>query len=160
MNGIRRNLAIVVCVTAVTASGALAECGIGSKIWAGRSGTLPWLAALTTNIWTFKAVSTTFEIMGCGPSDNWLRKLASAEVRHYASTNFDRLAEDVARGDGETLDGFARLIGVESEARSEFNGFAQERFVDLFPHDEVTVDEFLAALARSMAADDRFVEYL
>jgi hypothetical protein len=132
------------------AGAAQAACGIGTTIWQGRQGAVPWLAALTTDFWTFKGISTTFEIAGCTEKDNLLKRLTSAKVRHYAGNNFDRLAVDMARGEGEHLDAFAHLWQVDEEDRAEFTTL----------HDNVTVAEFLSELVRLMVEHETLSRYV
>jgi hypothetical protein len=160
MKAIVRTIALGTVLLLVPAGTAQAACGIGTTIWQGRDGTVFWLAALTTDIWTFKGISTTFEIAGCTEKDNLLKRLTSAEVRHYASNNFDRLAVDMARGEGEHLDAFAHLWQVDKEDRAEFTTLAQENFDVLFAHDNVTVAEFLTEFVHLMAEHETLSRYL
>jgi hypothetical protein len=139
---------------------ARAACGVGTTLWEGRDGTLPWLAALTTDFWTFKGISTTFEIAGCTEKDNIFKRAATAQVRHYASRNFDRLAGDVARGRGEHLDAFAHLLQVGENDQREFTALAHEHFELLFAHDSVTSDEFLATLFDLLADHETLSRYV
>jgi len=139
---------------------ARAGCGVGTTIWEGYSGPIPWLLALTTDFFTFKGISTTFEILGCTPKDNIFRGLASAEVRHYASSNFDRLAEDMARGQGEHLEAFAHLLQINQEDRAAFTALTQENLDVLIAHDNVTVAEFLTTLFDLMAEHKTLSRYV
>jgi hypothetical protein len=139
---------------------ARAACGIGSKIWEGSDGTVPWLLALTTDFWTFKGISTTFEILGCTEKDNIFKSAANEKVRDYASSNFDRLAEDMARGQGEHLEAFAHLLQIGEEDRAAFTALAQENFDVLIAHDNVTVAEFLTTLADLMAEHKSLSRYV
>jgi hypothetical protein len=152
---------VVGLVLALASAGAAqAACGVGTTIWQGRTGTGPWLAALTTDFWTFKGISTTFEIAGCTAKDNLFKKVASAKVRHYASNNFDRLASDIARGGGEHLDAFAHLLQIGDEDRAELTTLAQDNFDVLFSHDNVSVAEFLAELVHLMAERETLSRYV
>jgi len=151
-------LGLVLICTLITS--AFAECGVGQKIWAGNDSTSARVMAFTTDVFTWKGISTTFEIFGCGPEDNIFRKADSGKIRHYASNNFDRLAEDMARGDGEHLAAFASLLGLADSDYDEFAAFSQENFERLFPHDDVTVGEFLAALGHEMAQHETLSRYV
>ena len=147
-----RILVLALALTLAPAGVAQAACGVGTTIWEGRSGTIPWLAALTTDIWTMKGISTTFEIFGCTEKDNLLKR--------YSSANFDHLAVEMARGEGEHLEVFAYLLQVPEEDRAHFRAFAQRNVPELFPHDHVTVDEMLSTLDRLMAEDERLSAYV
>ena len=152
MKTISRTFAMVLLLALVRVGVARAACGIGNKIWEGHEGALPWLAASTTNVWTMKAISTTFEIAGCKEEDNLFKRFASA--------NFDHLAVEMARGEGEHLDVFAQLLQVREEDHAYFREFTQKHVPTLFSHDDVTVDEMLSMLDCLMAEDERLSDYV
>ena len=154
--------AFVVAITLAFAPAGIARaaCGVGTTIWEGHSGTLPWLAALTTDFWTFKGISTTFEIAGCTEKDNIFKKASNEKVRHYASNNLDRLAVDMARGQGEHLDAFSHLLQIGQKDRGDFTALAQQNFDLLFAHDHVTADEFLIKLFYMMAEHETLSRYV
>jgi hypothetical protein len=137
----------------------MAACGFGTKIW-GNNSLSAKILAFTTNVWTFKGISTTSEISGCGEEDNIFKKIASAELRYYASQNLDHLAADFARGRGEHLDAVAHLIEIRAEDRENFQALAQNHFESLFPHDDVTAGEMLEQLSRLMSENDALASYV
>jgi hypothetical protein len=139
---------------------ALAACGFGTALWEGNDGTGAKILAFTTNFWTMKGISTTFEISGCGPEDNLFKKASSAKLRYYANQNLDHLASDFARGQGEHLDAVAHLIQVEAGDRESFQTLTQNQFELLFPHDDVTADEMLDTLRLLMTEDDALSDYV
>jgi hypothetical protein len=139
-----------VLVLALAGPAQAAECGIGSKIWAGNSSTGAKIMASITNYWTLKGISTTFEILGCTAKDNWFKKGADA-VTQFTSESFDHIAEDMSRGRGEHLDALAEVIAIDEAHRAEFRGMTRSHFEELFPSDEVTVGEMLEVLANLMA---------
>jgi hypothetical protein len=151
---------LALVLTCTTAGSALAACGIGSQLWEGNNSTGARVVAFTTDVFTFKGISTTFEIGGCTAEDNLFKRASSGKVRHYASNNFDRLASDMARGHGEHLDAFASLLQLEARDRAEFKAFSQENLEHLFPRDDVTVEEFLAELGHRMAESATLSRYL
>jgi hypothetical protein len=142
------------------ASTSFAACGFGTAIWGANAGLGGKVLAFTTNVWTMKGISTTFEISGCGPEDNLFKKVASAELRYYASQNLDHLAVDFAHGQGEYLDAVAHLIQIRPEDREGFQALAQNGFEFLFPHDHVTADEMLEQLSQLMAENDALASYV
>ena len=160
MKTVVRTLCLGLALAVAPAGIARAACGVGTTIWEGHNGTVPWLLALTTNFFTFYGISTTFEIAGCTEKDNIFRKVASAEVHDYASNNFDRLAADIARGRGEHLDAFTQVLQVGAEDRGEFTALTQKNFDLLFPRDDATVDEFLTNLFSLMAEDETLSRYV
>jgi hypothetical protein len=142
------------------ASLALAACGVGSTIWEGNTSTGAKVLAFTTNVWTFKGISTTFEIAGCTEKDNLFKRASSAKLRYYASQNLDHLAVDMARGHGEHLGVVAHLIQLREEDHPEFRALVQDNFESLFPHDYVTADEMLGTLGRLMSENDALSGYV
>jgi hypothetical protein len=142
------------------AGSALAACGFGTALWEGNEGIAAKILAFTTNVWTFKGISTTSEISGCGEEDNLFKKIGSVKLRYYASQNLDHLAADFARGQGEHLDAIAHLIQIRVEDRDGFQALAQNHFESLFPHDHVTAGEMLEQLSQLMTADDALASYV
>ncbi len=139
---------------------AIAACGLGNTIWEGNESTGAKILAFTTNVFTYKAISTTSEISGCGEEDNLFKKISSAKLRYYASQNLDHLAADFARGRGEHLDAVAHLIQIRAEDREDFRALAQNHFETLFPHDHVTAAEMLEQLSQLMTENDALASYV
>jgi hypothetical protein len=143
---------------------ALAACGIGSTIWEGKDGIAASVVAFTTNVWTFKGISTTFEISGCTEKDNWFKKGAEkvkqARIEHFASQNLDHLALEMAGGRGEHLDALAHLIELRAADEAELRSLAQSHFEVLFPSDHTTSVEMLHSLARLMSEDPVLSDYV
>ncbi len=136
-------------------------CGVGTLIMEGQAGRPAKLLASFTNGMLFSSVSVTFGLLNCKNVDGKVVADANQQrLRHYASQNFDRLAEDMARGKGEHLDVVAHLQGVGSEERVAFGAFTQRNFESLFPHDQVTVGEMLDTLDRLLADDEAFSAYV
>lgn len=136
-------------------------CGVGTQIMAGKTGRAMKLAASFTNGFLFQSVSVTFGLLNCKNVDGPVQANANdLRLQHYASQNFDRLAEDIALGGGERLDVLAHLRGVSLEDQPAFRSFAQQNFEQLFPHDQVTVGEMLSSLKRLMAEDETFSAYV
>jgi hypothetical protein len=142
------------------AGSALAACGAGTTIWEGKWGFTGKVLAFTTNVWTFKGISTTSEISGCTEEDNIFKRASNEKLRYYASQNLDHLASDFARGQGEHLDAFAHLIQLRVADRDEFRALAQNNFELLFPHDYVTAGEMLDHLKQLMMDNDALASYV
>jgi hypothetical protein len=136
------------------------QCGIGDRVFPDKTLTRQKLGALTTNVWTFKGISTTFEVAGCTENDNIFKRASNERVRHYADYNLDHLALDMARGEGEYLEALAHLIEIEADHRAAFRKLTQEYFTTLFAHDDVTSDEMLGALQVIMSEDEDLSAYV
>ena len=141
-------------------STSFAACGFGTKIWGENGSTGKKIIAFTTNVLTYKSISTTFEIFGCTEEDNWFKTVSNEKVRYYASQNLDHLAAQCARGQGEHLDAIAYLIQIRDEDLERFHALAQANFESLFPHDEITADEMLDNLRQLMIEDKKFSSYV
>ncbi len=144
----------------VPTSSALAACGVGTTIWEGRDGIVAKALASTTNFWTMKSISTTFEISGCTEQDNLFKRVSNDEVRYYAGKNLDHLATDMARGSGEYLEAFTKVLALAEEDVAAFCELAQTRFEKMFPSEHTTSDEMLTALSELMREHATLTAYL
>jgi len=134
-------------------------CGVGTEIWEGQEGLGPKLGASFTNGMLFQSVSITFGLINCDGRDTVTASADELRLRHYASVNIDQLAEQMAEGQGESLDVFAGLMGVGMGDRVHFASFTQQHFTELYAHDHATVGEMLDTLNRLMAEDTRLSVY-
>jgi len=141
-------------------SASFAACGLGNEIWGDNGSFGKKALASTTNVLTYKGISTTFEIFGCGPGDNIFKTVSNEKVRYYASQNLDHLAAQFARGQGEHLDAIAYLIQIREEDLESFNTLAQANFELLFSHDKITADEMLFNLKQLMIKDKTLSSYV
>ena len=141
-------------------STSFAACGVGSKIWGENAGTGGKVIAFTTNVFTFKGISTSFEIFGCTEDDNLFKSASNQKIRYYASQNLDHLAVQCARGQGEHLDAIAHLIKIRDEDLERFQLLTQVNFGILFPHDHTNADEMLDNLRQLMIEDEVFSSYV
>jgi hypothetical protein len=157
-----RALALTGLLLTVPAASSLADpdigCGLGTQIWTGSKGLGPKVLGATTNgtlgNQTFGISSGT---LGCNSGGT---VTADAKVQLFTSANLERLARDMAQGQGETLESFAALLGIRAEDRAAFSAFTQSHFAALYAGDSVTAGEMLASLERLMAGDARFAAYL
>lgn len=132
-------------------------CGLGTTIWAGKTGLGPQILAVTTN---GTSGNQTFGIttgtLGCNQSD----VIASAEVRQFASANIDNLATDIARGEGETLASLASAMEVDTHDRSLMFATLKSNFARIFPDDSVTSNDVLVSIHQVMAEDETLARYV
>lgn len=132
-------------------------CGLGTTVWAGKTGIVPQILAVTTN---GTSGNQTFGIttgtLGCSKND----VVASAEVRQFASANIDNLATDIARGEGETLASLAAAMEVETDDRSLMFATLKSNFARIFPDDSVTSNDVLVQIHQVMAEDQTLARYV
>lgn len=133
------------------------SCGWGSKVFAGQSGVFPQVLAATTN-GTFG--NQTFAIStgtsGCSQdgavSSNWQTAL-------FIDGNKERLARDVSRGQGETLESFARLMEMNEADKAQFFRAAKRNFDRIFPTSQASTDDILKGFKQVLAEDSTLQAY-
>lgn len=133
-------------------------CGLGTMVFDGQSGVGPQVLAVTTNgtlgNQTFGISSGTLGCDAGGTVDHM------AAVSEFTGENMDRLAADVAAGEGETLAALADLMGIAAADRDRFYRVMQQNFVRIFPSTATTAGEVVTSMQAVMAADARLSTYL
>ena len=76
------------------------------------------------------------------------------------SSIIDEFSEDVARGEGDALNTVAVVYGVKAQDRDTFAKVMNENFTTLFPSEDVTADEMMAAMEKVMKADATLSKYV
>ena len=152
---------LVVLLALAPAAVALADpdigCGPGTQVWEGNTGVAPKVLGATTNGFVgAQTFGITFGTLGCNQGGT---VTADARLRMFAGANLDRLARDMARGDGETLATFAYLLGVSDEDRNDFFVFTKVHFPEIFSGTNVTENEVLASLNDLMSRDPKLAVY-
>jgi hypothetical protein len=132
-------------------------CGWGTQAFKGNSGVLYKVIAATTNgSFSNQTFGISSGTAGCGRGG--VIK-ADAQLNMYAGANIDRLASDMAAGDGESLDTLAHLIGVADADKPAFFQLTKSHFGVLFPSGQVTAGEMLTSLRGLMAEDQQLSKY-
>lgn len=149
------NRLILVAVLALAPAGAAwagdtdIGCGPGTQVWEGNTGVAPKVLGATTNgTFGFQTFGITFGTLGCNQGGT---VTADARLQMFAAANLDRLARDMAQGEGETLETFAHLLGVPEPNQAQFYAFTKAHFAEIYSSDQVTEVEVLASL-RSLLA--------
>ncbi len=144
---------IPVSAFAADASGG---CGVGSMLWNGKKGVAPQVLAMTTNSTFYNTFAVTSGTSGCSQdgvvSSSW-------KMAVYIDGNKSKLAMDMSRGSGETLDSLASLIGVNEADRATFNRVTKENFAKIFVGDQASADQIAFGLKQVMAADSTLSKY-
>ena len=152
----------LVAIAAVSASaGAFAagennvgSCGWGSKIFAGQSGIFPQaLAGITNGTFGNQTFAISTGTSGCtqdgAVSSNWQTAL-------FIDGNKEKLARDVSRGQGETLDSLAKLLGMREAHKSHFYQTAKGNFDRIFPSAQASTDDIMNGF-KQVIAEDQFL---
>ena len=85
------------------------------------------LAATTNGTSGNQTFGMTSGTLGCEAANGPL-----AGVQTFMDNNMDQLAMDVSKGQGETLDALAQIIGVQQSDTSAFNATMQANFDSMF----------------------------
>lgn len=134
-------------------------CGLGSMAWEGETGIAPQVFAATTN-GTFgtQTFGISSETSGCGPNG----KVALPDPRTvmFISPNMNRLAQDMSRGDGETLAALAETMQIAPEDRPTFYTATRQNFERIMPDENVTAGEVATNLYAVLEADPVLRRYV
>jgi hypothetical protein len=135
----------------------IGTCGWGSKLFDGQSGIVPQLAATFTNGFsgnqTFGISSGT---SGC--TQNGVVR-TTWKTAMFIDGNKERLAQDMSRGSGETLQSLAQLIGVKDADKAAFYRATKENFARIFTSDQPTAEQVAFGLKQVLAADSTLAQY-
>ena len=132
-------------------------CGLGAKLLDGKSGM--WMkafAAIINGSSSNQAFGISSGTLGCSPEGT---VTAQERVQLFADANFDRLAVDMAHGQGETLATFATLLDVPADQQGALFTLVRSNFASLYPTDDVTAGDMLATLFDLMQADPALAAY-
>jgi hypothetical protein len=132
-------------------------CGFGTQLFEGKDDMVFQILGATVNgsfgNQTFGISSNT---LGCKSN-----QVITADARRsmFASANLDRLARDLASGEGEALGALAEIMRIEESDRAAFGRLTKDHFVALFPSDRVTAGEMLDTLDRLLAESSELSRY-
>ena len=73
------------------------------------------------------------------------------KIHVFASTNFDNLKQDMARGQGEYLASLGALLGVLEERQAGFYALTRDHYPVLIQSDRTTPGEMIAALSDALS---------
>lgn len=148
---------LIALVPATVLAQNVGQCGWGSKLFSGQSGIAPQVLAVTTNgtsgNQTFAITSGT---SGC--TQNGVVR-SSWKTAAFLDNNMNRFAQDVSRGEGETLASLASLLQVEEAHTVLFNRTLKNSFSKLFAHHQTTTTEVMAGLKEVLAAEAELAAY-
>lgn len=154
-------LAVSMCAVPLVASAAgednVGACGPGSRLFEGQSGIAPQVLAVTTNnilgINTFAMSSGT---SGCS-QDGTVK--SAWRTAAFIDGNKDRLARDMSRGSGETLDALAQLLGMSEQDKARFVELTRQNVARIFPTGQASTEAIRGGLRDVLAADEALSTY-
>ena len=150
-------LALSLATPLAMAAQNVGSCGWGSKLFDGQSGLGPQVMAVTTNgtsgNQTFGITSGTSGCTQDGTvSSNW-------QTAMFIDGNKSKLARDMARGQGETLDSLAALLGIPVQQKNDFYQLAKQNYGRIFPNSDVTAEEVRVSLRAVMTSNEQLSHY-
>lgn len=130
-------------------------CGLGSMVFDGKDGVASHVLAVTTNgtsgNQTFGMTSGT---LGCDVS-----KPVKFMAYNFLDSNIDKVARDMATGNGESLNTLAGLLGVQDSDKEIFFQASQDSFATIFSRDDVKSNEVYAAIIAMMRNHSTLAQY-
>ena len=163
-----KRLAVCALAFGLAASGnALAQtrdtnnvgCGLGSVVWEGSTGVFPQVFAATTN-GTFgtQTFGISSETLGCSP--NGKVNIPDRRTVEFIGPNLNRLAQDMSRGEGETLAALAETMLIAPSDRPAFYAATQNNFERIISGDTVTAGEVTLSLYEVLGEDPVLSRYV
>ena len=132
-------------------------CGVGTIIFEGQTGVAPQVLAVTTNgtlgNQTFGISSGT---LGCAKDGVVANPV---KVSMFLDNNLDKLAHDMAAGQGETLESLASLIGIDSAHKAAFFEATKAHFAEIIPSEHANTQDVVAALNQVLAQDSALAQF-
>lgn len=148
--------------TAVFSTNAFADannvgCGWGSMVFDGKTDKGSQIMAATTN-GTFgnQTFGITSGTAGCAANST---VKSYAAVSSFMAANLDKVAHDIAIGQGESLDTVASLMEMNDEHKAVFFQAAKENFQSIFPSTETTSEQALKNMSELMARHEVLAQY-
>ena len=133
-------------------------CGVGTMIWKGNSGIIFQLLGTCTNgIMGNQTFGITTGTLGC-KSGGVITM--NQRVNMFASANIDKLAADMASGQGETLDALGTLYGMTAADKVVFSQLMKDNFAVIFSSQNLTAGDMVQSMQSLMASDAQLSGYV
>jgi len=126
-------LAAVAISTQAMADYGSAGCGLGSMVFGSEKGFIQLLAATTNGTSASQTFGITSGTSNCGSGG------AAPTVKAYIEVNRETLANDISRGQGETLNNLSQLMGCTKT--NEVGPALQKNYKTIFPTTKVSANE-------------------
>lgn len=132
-------------------------CGWGSKVFAGQRGLVPnTLAATSNGSYGTNTFGMTSGTSGCSSdgvvNSNW-------KTAMFIDGNKSKLAIDMSKGSGESLDSLAQLIGIADADKVAFYRVTKENFAKIFVGEQASSEQIALGLKQVLAADSTLAQY-
>ncbi len=135
-----RKILVVVAVALMTSSAFAAKygsagCGLGSMVFEGDQTWWKQVLAATTNATGVQTIAITLGTSNCDSP----APLKVTQVEAYVEANKVALANDIARGNGETIVGLSNVYGCNNS--NEFGKALKSNYKTIFTSSEATSNE-------------------
>lgn len=132
------------------------KCGVGSKLFDGQRGIAPQVLAVTTNTTSGQTFAITSGTSGC-TQDGVVR--TAWKTAAFIDSNMNKLAKDISRGNGESLDSLASVIGVKTSDKEAFKVALKDNFSNIFTGQDVNSDSVYANIKNVLASNSKLANY-
>lgn len=134
------------------------SCGLGPKLFAGQRGVVPQLGATFVN--GSLSAHNTFGISS-GTSGCTQDGLVTTNFKTamYIDGNRSKLAQDMSKGSGESLESLAQLIGVKDADKVAFYQVTKENFAKIFVGEQASAEQIALGLKQVLAANSALAQY-
>jgi len=132
-------------------------CGWGAMLFEGQDGLGPNVLAATTNgSFGNQTFGMTTGTAGCDGK----KPVTTSAADKFLDSNMDKVAKDMATGQGESLATLASLIGIADSEKAHFYNLTQKHFGAIFSKTDVTSKEVLDSLKSVMKHDGTLSKYV
>ncbi|MCU7875175.1 MAG: DUF3015 domain-containing protein [Candidatus Thiodiazotropha sp. (ex Lucinoma borealis)] len=130
-------------------------CGWGSMLMDGKNG-LPSnvLAATTNGTFGNQTFGMTSGTAGCD-SNQTIQKAAA----DFLNDNMEKVARDMSKGQGESLETLANLLGIQEQDKSTFFSVSQANFSTIFSSDSISSTQVMTSLHEVMKKNVSLSQY-
>lgn len=133
------------------------SCGWGSKLFDGQSGIfLQAFASITNGTFGNQTFGVSSGTSGC-TQDGAVK--SGWQTAAFIDGNKEKLARDMSRGSGESLDSLAAVLGVDEKDRARFVQVTRANLAVIFPSATATTDEIRTGLRAVLNADRDLAAY-
>jgi hypothetical protein len=142
---------VLLTIPAWAATYGMAGCGLGALAFENDNDKVSQVLAATTNgtfgTQTFGITSGTSECT----QDGRIRSERAQEA--FAEVNFESLAQEMAKGQGEHLTAFAYLLGCPEDGVNDFGRLTQRNYTQIFNREPMTALELVDTVKQNISSD-------
>jgi len=125
-----------------------AGCGLGSLIFGNQPGIVQVIAATTNGTSGNQTFGITSGTLNCGTG---MISASHEKLDNFVSANMDRLAQDMASGEGESLSTLVELMGIAQADRPAAYAKLQSNFSNIFASEQVEAADVIDQVAITVA---------